>query len=70
MVVRGPAAASIVQAARDAHCDVIVMGTHGRKGLARLFHASVADHVTRDAPCPVMALRTSETEAQRPPATP
>jgi nucleotide-binding universal stress UspA family protein len=70
MVLRGPAAASILQAARDTHCDVIVMGTHGRKGLARLFHAGVADHVTRDAPCPVMALRTSETEAQGQPATP
>jgi nucleotide-binding universal stress UspA family protein len=69
MVVRGPAAPSIVQAARDTHCDLVVMGTHGRKGLARLFHASVADHVTRAAPCPVFALRTSQTEAQGPPPT-
>jgi len=70
VVARGVPAEAIVQAAKDTHCDLIVMGTHGRKGLARLLHASVADHVTRAAPCPVLALRTSQTEAAGPSATP
>jgi nucleotide-binding universal stress UspA family protein len=64
MVADGEPAEAIVQVAKDEHCDVIVMGTHGRKGLARLFHAHVADSVTRSAPCPVMALRSSQTEAE------
>jgi nucleotide-binding universal stress UspA family protein len=63
MLAFGVAAEEIVRVAKEVHADLIVMGTHGRKGLiARLFHANVADHVTRDAPCPVMALRSSETE--------
>jgi nucleotide-binding universal stress UspA family protein len=63
MVVHGVAAETIVQTAKKTKCDLIVMGTHGRKGLGKLFHANVADHVTRAAPCPVMALRSSQTES-------
>jgi nucleotide-binding universal stress UspA family protein len=63
MVAHGKAADAIVQVAKDEHCDLIVMGTHGHTGLARLFHAHVADSVTRAAPCPVLALRSSQTEA-------
>jgi nucleotide-binding universal stress UspA family protein len=66
MVAHGQAADIIVQMARSTHADLIVMGTHGRKGLARLFHAGVADHVTRAAPCPVLALRSAQTEAAAP----
>jgi nucleotide-binding universal stress UspA family protein len=62
VVVHGMAADTIVQVAKEMRCDLIVMGTHGRKGLRKLFHANVADHVTRAAPCPVMALRSSKTE--------
>jgi nucleotide-binding universal stress UspA family protein len=70
MVTVGVPAEAIVRVAKDTHCDVIVMGTHGRRGLGRLFHSNVADHVTRRAPCPVMALRSSQTEAEEPPAKP
>jgi nucleotide-binding universal stress UspA family protein len=64
LVVHGMAARAIVQVAKEQHCDVIVMGTHGRKGLGRLFYGNVADSVTRSAPCPVLALRSSQTEAE------
>ncbi|MBI2373667.1 MAG: universal stress protein [Deltaproteobacteria bacterium] len=37
--------------------DLIVMGTHGRSGLVRLFMGSVADGVLRRAPCPVLVIR-------------
>jgi nucleotide-binding universal stress UspA family protein len=45
-------AATIVEAARGA--DLVVMGSHGRKGAPRLLHGSVAETVARDASCPVM----------------
>jgi universal stress protein A len=66
LVAHGMPAEAIVQVAKQNQCDLIVLGTHGRKGLARLFYGNVADSVTRDAPCPVLALRSSETEAEDP----
>lgn len=48
----------IVQAAReDPAIDLIVMGTHGRSGLARVLLGSVAEQVIRHAPCSVLAAR-------------
>jgi nucleotide-binding universal stress UspA family protein len=55
LVEHGMAAETIVQVAKEKHCDLIVLGTHGRKGLARLIYGNVADNVTRAAPCPVLA---------------
>jgi universal stress protein A len=66
LVAYGMTAEVIVQVAKEQHCDLIVLGTHGRKGLARLFYGNVADQVTRSAPCPVLALRSSQTEADEP----
>jgi nucleotide-binding universal stress UspA family protein len=64
IVVCGKAAETIVEVAREKHCDLIVIGTHGRKGLARFFYGNVADTVARTAPCPVLALRSSKTEKE------
>jgi nucleotide-binding universal stress UspA family protein len=64
LLVHGMAARAIVRVAKEKHCDLIVLGTHGRKGLGRLFYGNVADSVTRLAPCPVLALRSSQTEAE------
>jgi nucleotide-binding universal stress UspA family protein len=65
LVAHGKAADTIVQVAKEKHCDLIVLGTHGRMGpLTRLFYVNVADRVTRLAPCPVLALRSSQTEAE------
>ena len=66
LVVHGNATEVIVEVAKEKHCDLIVLGTHGRKGLARFFYGNVADAVTRAAPCPVLALRSSQTEAEVP----
>lgn len=66
LVAHGMAAEAIVQVAKEKHCDLIVLGTHGRKGLGRLFYGNVADSVTYSAPCPVLALRSSQTEAEEP----
>ena len=64
LVAHGNAAEVIVQVAKEKHCDLIVLGTHGRKGLGRLFYGNVADDVTRAVPCPVLALRSSQTEPE------
>ena len=45
---------AIFDAARALPADLIVMGTHGRTGVSRLFLGSVAERVLRGAPCPVM----------------
>lgn len=56
-LVEGPAARSLVQRARELECDLIVMATHGRRGLTRFLIGSVTDEVIRSAPCPVLAVR-------------
>lgn len=41
--------------------DLIVMGTHGRRGLKHMFLGSVAEEIVRIAPCPVMIVRAHDT---------
>jgi nucleotide-binding universal stress UspA family protein len=55
-------AQTILAYATDHKIDLIVVGTHGRSGLARLFMGSVAQHVVRLAPCPVLTVRHPERE--------
>jgi universal stress protein A len=52
----GPAAPEIVKYAQREKIDVIVLGTRGRSGLARVFMGSVAEAVLRDAPCQVLTV--------------
>jgi nucleotide-binding universal stress UspA family protein len=59
----GDPATEIVQTAQDAHCDLIVMGTHGRRGFGRLLMGSVAEQVLRRATCPVVTVKTPFPEA-------
>jgi nucleotide-binding universal stress UspA family protein len=51
-----PAHQAIVRHARLGAFDLIVMGTHARKGVARLVLGSTAEHVLREAPCPVLVV--------------
>jgi nucleotide-binding universal stress UspA family protein len=57
MLLSGVAADRIVRAAGSRRADVIVMGTHGRTGLARLMLGSVASRVATRARCPVLTVR-------------
>jgi nucleotide-binding universal stress UspA family protein len=56
-VCGGQPAAAIVEAAAARAVDLIVLGTHGRRGVAHLMLGSVAEHVVRTAPCPVLTVR-------------
>ena len=47
----------IIAAADGVNADMIIMGTHGRTGVAHLFVGSTAERVVRQAPCPVMVVR-------------
>ena len=47
----------IVQEARDAGCDLVVMGTHGRRGFSRALVGSDAELVLRHCPVPVLLVR-------------
>jgi nucleotide-binding universal stress UspA family protein len=53
----GRAADSICQAVQAKGCDLIVMGTHGRKGLGRLVLGSDAAAVIQDSQVPVLLVR-------------
>lgn len=53
----GPAAHTILEYAQAAGIDLIVMGTHGRTGVAHLFMGSVAERVLRHSHCPVLTVR-------------
>src|SRR6267143_5911044 len=56
VVQQGIAPDSILSFAQAEKADVIVMGTHGRRGFDRLMLGSVTDRVMRRAPCPVLAV--------------
>ena len=55
-VVTGDPAEEIVKFADEQGIDLIVMGTHGRKGLDRTLMGSVADHVIKNASAPVFTI--------------
>jgi nucleotide-binding universal stress UspA family protein len=55
--VLGTPAEAIIDYAGATGTSLIVMGTHGRTGLAHLLMGSVAEQVVRTAPCPVLTVR-------------
>jgi len=69
-VVVGPSARTIVEYADAKGISLIVMGTHGRTGLAHAFMGSVAERVVRTATCPVLTIREAPAVADAPMTTP
>ena len=58
----GEPADGVVEFAENAHAALIVMPSHGRKGLTRLLMGSVAERVVRLAHCPVLVLRDAKAD--------
>jgi nucleotide-binding universal stress UspA family protein len=56
-LLAGDPAGAIAELARKEAADLVVMGTHGRTGLARMLMGSVAEAVVRHAPCPVLTCK-------------
>ncbi len=52
----GRAVPAILEMAAEAASDLIIMGTHGRSGVAHLLMGSVAEQIVRAAPCPVLSV--------------
>jgi len=62
-IIEGSAVADITKRARDIGAEVIVVGTHGRTGLAHAMLGSVAERIVRRASCPVLTVPFSKRAA-------
>ena len=62
IVTSNAPAFAIVDYAKSSAINLIVIGTHGRGAMAHLLMGSVAEHVVRIAPCPVLTVRHPERE--------
>ena len=56
----GPVCDIVIDQARAEHCDLIVMGTHGRRGMTRLALGSDAESVVRNSPVPVLLVKAPQ----------
>jgi nucleotide-binding universal stress UspA family protein len=56
-ILKGVPYEEIVRFADENKIDLIIMGTHGRKGIDRVLFGSTASQVVRYAPCPVLTVR-------------
>ncbi len=59
VVLTGHTSTEICKYAGDNACDLIVMATHRRTGLAHMVMGSTAEQVVRHAPCPVLTMRAN-----------
>jgi nucleotide-binding universal stress UspA family protein len=57
-VLEGDPRETLVQLAKAEKVDLVVVGSHGRSGLAKFFLGSVASHVVTHAPCSVMVVKS------------
>lgn len=60
MTKQGETWRGIVESAEEVGADLVVMGTHGRRGLPRALLGSVAEKVVRTAPCPVLTVHAKD----------
>jgi nucleotide-binding universal stress UspA family protein len=56
-IVKGDPRDALIDTARSLHADLVVVGSHGRTGLAKLVLGSVATHVVTHAPCSVLVVK-------------
>jgi universal stress protein A len=62
VIRNGSPTLEIIDSAKALAADLIVISTHGRTGLKHVLLGSVAEHVVREAPCPVLVVREVERE--------
>ena len=60
IVLKGIPYEEITRFAGENKIDMIILGTHGRKGIDRMLFGSTAEQVVRNAPCPVLSVRLPE----------
>jgi nucleotide-binding universal stress UspA family protein len=60
-VVAGDASEEILNYIEDRHIDLVIMGTHGRKGMDKIIFGSVAERVVKTSPVPVMVVNPYRT---------
>lgn len=63
---QGPPFVEIIRYARENDIDLIIMGTHGRSGLAHVLLGSVTEKVVRKSPCPVLTIRPAGHQFEMP----
>lgn len=66
MVIQGIPFVEIISTARNNDVDMIVMGSHGRTGIAHIMLGSVSEKVVRKAPCAVLTVRNPNQEFVKP----
>jgi nucleotide-binding universal stress UspA family protein len=62
-ILHGDPRTALVEAARTERADLLVVGSHGRTGMAKLLMGSVAAHVAAHAPCSVMVVKLNRSVA-------
>lgn len=60
---QGRIADAIMEEVQDWHADILIVGTHGRRGFSHIFMGSVAENVIRIATIPVLLVRQTDTSA-------
>jgi universal stress protein A len=66
LLSEGDPVTAILRTAAERDCDLIVIGSHGRHGLRRLFEGSIAEQVIRGATCPVLVVKLPDKSRQSP----
>ncbi|HHO48029.1 MAG TPA: universal stress protein [Desulfobacteraceae bacterium] len=64
-VLTGDIAEEILAYAKNNNCNMIIMGTHGYKGLERILFGSIADKVVKNACCPVLTINPYQEECEK-----
>ena len=64
--LEGPVPDLVIADARSWNADLIVLGTHGRRGMRRMVLGSSAEQLVRAAPVPVLLVRAAPADGDAP----
>lgn len=63
LILEGDPLREFIRLAEERPANLVIVGSHGRRGVQRLFLGSFAEHVVRRCPCPVLVVRTGKERA-------